>query len=88
MVQRVAPHRVGEGLLGLLAQAIARHHPTDPVDDVRREEASGGDDRKQRLAAAGRHRGQDVGNLVRLTGNDGLHDRGDLGLVGAQAARG
>ena len=34
MVQSLAPVRVGEGLLGLQAQAVARHHPADALDNA------------------------------------------------------
>src|SRR3954469_7474453 len=34
MVQGLAPVWVGKGLLGLKAQAVARHHPADALDDA------------------------------------------------------
>ena len=86
VTQRGAPGRVGERLLGLQAQAVARHHPADALDDPGGEQGVGGDHRQQRLAAARRHRSQDIGDLRRLAGRDGANDGGDLGLMGAQRA--
>ena len=37
VVQHPPPRRVGERFLRLQAQAVARHHPADTVDDPRRK---------------------------------------------------
>ena len=80
-----SPGRVGEGLLGLQAQAAARHHPAYGVNGPGRQQRMSLDHRQQRLAAARLDGGEDVGDL-RLASRDGAEDGGDLGLVGAQLA--
>ena len=81
-----APGWVGESLFCLLAQAVARHHPAHALDDVRCHKTLSSDDGQQRLATTGRNGGEDVGNVRRLATSNGVHDRGDLGLVGAERA--
>lgn len=78
-----ATGRVGEGFLGLLPQAVARHHPTDLVDNAGRDQPGGGDHWQQRLAAAGRNRGENVAR-ARLTERDRLHDATQLLLMRAE----
>ena len=51
------PARVGEGLLGLQAQAVARHHPHHPLD------RAGGEDIAHTVELAARHRGHQTGDL-------------------------
>ncbi len=84
VAERAAPGRVSERFLGLLAQAVARHHPADALNQTGREQGVGGDHRQQRFAAAGGDGGEDVGDLGRLSVGDGVHDGGGLGLVGAE----
>ena len=86
MSERRAPARVGEGLLGLEAQAIARHHPHHALHRAIGDQGGGGDDGQQALAAAGRHGGEDVAQAIELIPGYGLHEPGDLGLVGAERA--
>ena len=88
VVQHGAPRRVGERFLRLQAEAVARHHPADTVDDPGREQCGCRDHWQQRLAAAGCHRRQNVGDLVGLAGSDRANDGGDLGLVGAEGRGG
>ncbi len=45
MAERAALDRVCKGLFGLLAQAVARHHPADALDQTGREQGVGGDHR-------------------------------------------
>ena len=78
-----APRRIGERLLRLQTQALARHDPAHPVNNAGRDQASGGNDGKQALAAAGRHGGQDVADR-RLAGGDGADDSVERLLVGSQ----
>ncbi len=80
-----APVRVGERLLGLQAQAVARDDPDHVLDEPCRDESMGGQHRQQRLATAGRDRGQDVAHL-RARG-DRLRDGEELRLVRAEGAR-
>lgn len=42
VVQRAAPDRVGEGFLRLQAEAVARDHPADALDDAGCDQFSGG----------------------------------------------
>ncbi len=86
VAERRLPARIGEGLLGLQAKAVARHHPDHPIDRAGGDQGRGGDDGQQRLAAARRHGGEDVAHAVELTSSDGLHEAGDLGLMGAERA--
>ena len=53
VAERAAPGRVSESFLGLLAQAVARHHPADTLNQTGREQGVGGNHRQQRFAAAG-----------------------------------
>ena len=92
MAEERPPGRVDERLLGLAAQRVARHDPADPLDDRPRasrrdgaEQAGGGDHRQGGLAAAGRDRGQDVGQGAGSTGGDGAAEPVDLLLVPPQA---
>jgi hypothetical protein len=73
MPQGRAPGRIGEGLLGLQPQAVARHHPADPVDNPGRDQLGGGDHRQQRLAATRGDGGEDVAHgLSRLLAKQGF----------------
>ena len=85
VAERRAPGRVGERLLGLQAQAVARHHPAHPLDQPGRDQPRGGDHRQQRLAAARGDRGEDVARLG-LAGGDGLDHAGEALLMGAERA--
>ena len=38
MAEGGAPHRAGEGLLGLQPQAVAWHDPADPLNDPGRDQ--------------------------------------------------
>ena len=87
VAERRAPGRVGEGLLGLQAQSVARHHPADPLDNAGCDQPRGGDHRQQRLAAARGDGGEDIAGL-RPAGDDGLDHAGKLLLMGAQRTRG
>src|SRR4051812_40047611 len=86
MVQGLAPVRVGEGLLGLQAQAVARHHPADALHDAGPNEMRASDDRQERLASARRHGREHVGDARRLSGCDGGHEAEHLTLMRAQRA--
>ena len=83
--QRRAPVWVGEGLLGLQAQAVARHDPDHPLDEPCSGQGMGGQHRQQRLAAARRHRGQDVAHV--RARRDRLRNGKKLALVRAERAR-
>ena len=87
MAQGGAPGRVGEGLLGLQTQAVARHDPADAIDQAGLHQPGGSHDGKQRLASAWSDGGEDVTH-VRLPGSNGRHDAGELALVGAERACG
>ena len=80
-----APGRIGEGFLGLQAQAVTRHHPADPVDDAGRDQPRGGDHRQQRLAAAGVTAARMSRASVWPDG-DGLRPSRAVPLVGAERA--
>ena len=84
MAERVAPARIGEGLLGLQAQAVARHHPDHPLDRAGGDQGRGGDDGQQALAPARGDGGEDVAHAVELARRDRPHEPGDLGLVGTE----
>jgi hypothetical protein len=79
-----SPGRIGEGLFRLEPQGIPRHDPDHPVDDARRDQLRGRDDRQQRLAAAGRHRRQDVGDARGLAAGQRADELGQAALVAAQ----
>ena len=81
--QHLAPARIDEGFLRLLAQAVARHDPAHPVDPPRLVQRRRHDDRQQRFPPAGRHRRQNVANL-RLLLADGIGDGADQLLMGSQ----
>ena len=85
MPQGGTPGRIGEGLLGLQAQAVAGHHPAHPLDNPGRDQSRRGDHRQQRLAAAWGDGGQDVAR-IRLAGDHGLDDTRKLSLVGPERA--
>jgi hypothetical protein len=78
-----APRRIGERLLGLQTQALARHDPAHPVNNAGCDQAGGGNDGEQALAAAGRHGGQDVADR-RRAGSDRADNRVECLLVGSQ----
>src|SRR3954447_17015390 len=84
MSQRGPPGRIGEGLLGLQSQAVARDHPADPFADAGADQRLGGEDRQQRLAAAGCDGSEDVTQLGRLASRDGANDCKKLTLMAAQ----
>ena len=46
VAERAARGRVSKGFLGLLAQAVARHHPADALYQTGREQGVGGDYRQ------------------------------------------
>ncbi len=88
MAERHPPAGVGEGFLGLQAQAVARHYPDHPIHRVGGDEGRGGDHRQQALAPARGDGGEDVAHALELARRDGLDEPGDLGLVGAERAVG
>ena len=54
VAERAAPGRVSERFLGLLAQAVARHHPAHALDDAGRQQGRG---RRSPAVAICRRRG-------------------------------
>ena len=72
--QGLPPGRVGEDLLGLQPQAVARHHPADPLADAGGDQRLRRQYRQQRLATTWGDRGEDVTHLARLAGGDGTDD--------------
>ena len=83
MRQGRAPGRIGERLLGLQPQAVARHHPAHPLHQAGGDQPGGRDHRQQRFAATRRHSGQDVAHL-RLTAHNGGGDLVEETLVRAK----
>jgi hypothetical protein len=88
MAEGLAPGGVGEGLLGLKAEAVARHHPADPLAEPGADQRIRGEDRQQRLAAARRDRGEDVAQPAGLARGDGLDDGEELALVAPERPHG
>jgi hypothetical protein len=86
MTKRLAPGGICEGLLGLQAQAVARHDPADALHHAGRDEAGGGNHRQEALAAARCHRGEDVAQALRLVGGNGGNDAGDAALMRAEGS--
>ena len=77
---------VGEGFLGLQAQTVARHHPTNAINDTSPDQPRGGNDRQQGFASAGCHRGKDVADVGRFTGGECRDNGCDLLLVASKGA--
>ncbi len=84
MPESTAPERVGEGFLGLEAQAVARDDPADALDLTGFDQAGSSDDWKERLAPARRHSGEDIGDGRGLAGRNCADEIGKSTLVGAQ----
>ena len=88
MAERLPPPWIGEGLLGLKAQAVARHHPDHAIDRSGRDQPRRGDDGQEALATARGDGGEDVANAREFARRDGLDEAGDLGLMDSKRAVG
>ncbi len=72
MSERFTPTRVGEGFLGMEAQAVARYDSDHALDRSSRDQSGRGDDGQQRFSTSWRDGGEDVVHVDQLTCGNGL----------------